>query len=345
MQWVNGLKRDDSGVLKLVVQDRGGERSLIKFEDLSPVDRSSNSQILDVDLSKLKQVDSREYLDGLGLGLEFANSQPVYELHLARDRILIPAQTIIYGLLGSALSLRKTLLHPMGMTSLKSAICDDSGTQLIKTPSHQQKTSATGKSLDVTLMWILCYPSASRAWGSVYRNALNGQLDLHLPSAKLRLRMDFRRHKSVKLATGLTVSEVLPLEAPHPFVRFDVTENLKLQKWTFDVLKARKKTASDPRLVGICNANGLSDFQWALIEPIFRQMPARTGKAANLRKYSWRQLVSAAVVLFSTQKAWLEFPEGKKFVWSVKRTLWILRQTGRWEEIVLLLVAHSKRPT
>lgn len=340
MKWVTGVTRNEAGRLCISMQDLTGKMTLGTLKELSARTAKENRRHIfaEIDLADLHRIDTRHYLDTLGLGSEFSSNQAVYEYQLADSTLIIPVQFLILALLSSDGALKLTLMTPLGENCLKVALNSENGVHLHSAKFRQFNFPLQHESIDPRLRWILCYPSATRAWGSVYRNALSGRFDMDIPAAKARLKIYFKKIGGRRYVTSIIAMEVHPTEAAHPYVGIPLSERFVFkEKQKYKEHHMKKFTTNEPRLSGLLISTSLTDAQWEEIEPIVRRLPCRTGKAALLRIYPLRALVSAIVLKYSASLAWSAVSTEEKFLVSVRATSRKLRKAGLWEEIVAQL--------
>lgn len=339
LQWIAGVRRDSAGQLRLLVQDRHGKSSQKAFHELSADfgvgARRPHRQ--DLDLTCLRPGCTREYLRGLDIDHLCAEGQPVYEADGQLGTLVIPSQLLIYALFGSWTVMRSVLLSPLGAASLKVAIGAEDAVRLHHAPyRHDGDWQHRHEKLDHRLMWILGYPSATRAWGSVLRRGLEGRFDMSMPLAHVNVSFAGLQMGAKFLVTNLQVLNVLPYEHPHPFARGLPVAPRKLER-----PKPRYHVKHDPRVIAPCSDGGLTDLQWSQIEPLVNKLPLRTGKALLLRVYARRMLVEAVLAKLGTPLSWTRLPGGSEFSMSARALHIKLKKIGVWDEIVLRLQKNA----
>lgn len=242
-------------------------------------------------------------------------------------------------LLTHALGIRFQVFHKfsgieaMGASSLKVAIGNVGAVKPHYSPYRQsERTNPKHAQLDSRLTWIQAYPSATSAWGSVFRNALNGKFDMALPLAHATLSFSGERLAGKFLVTKLHVSDIKPYEHPHPFAC-----DLPVASRTLPAKKTRTVGAPLRQDSRITTPNGeyiLTDAQWSLIEPLVTRVSQRTGKVRQVQIYPRKVLVEAILKRLGTPIAWTSLPGGQAFSKSVRATYVKFEKIGVWDEVL-----------
>ena len=119
-----------------------------------------------------------------------------------------------------------------------------------------------------------CFPSASAAWGSVYRNALSGVFDLVMPRAEIDCTMFGFWVGKKFFATRIEVLKLRPTEAPHEFANGQARADYVFYEATLNSWNQEQMTASaDPRVSPLGWVSPMTDEQWARVRLFAHQTP------------------------------------------------------------------------
>lgn len=220
MQWVAGLARDSNRALALRVQDENGTTTEVKVRDFKNHIRNRNSHEvnLTLQLGSGGLASTKEYLDALGLPKLDHEHHRVYEIRHDDLRVFIPAQLLTFALLGPTSETRQALFSPQGIGHL--AVLLDSPAmaspgEIVLVPL--QKLTGHLQNTKMRLLWQMVYPSASAAAASIYRNALDGNLAVTLPSAEIDATTRGVLLGKCLYVTSLVFKSITPTEPPLEF--------------------------------------------------------------------------------------------------------------------------------
>ena len=195
MNWVSAIARDSSGSMRVRVQSAHGqyETDELPAWDCGPPSCTPQQIEVPIDFNAFERVGLRKYVDGIGHPSLCVDAQIGLQAETPEGRILVPSQLMVHCLFASSARLRSVLLSPTrGSAHLHALRLDALG--LIDVPS------ARSLSVFARGSWITSSPSASASWGSVYRFAIDGQLDLSLPRGGATFSVAGQRVNGVLLA-------------------------------------------------------------------------------------------------------------------------------------------------
>jgi hypothetical protein len=340
MRWISGIGRDGKGRLCVKVQGRDSKETLTNLASLN-ADLGLPGGVrrkLALPLHQFRRSHAGHFLRALGFeGLQDVG-QPVYEFAHHAANVLIPAQLLILAIFGPCRPMREVLLRPWGPRSLMTAFSDDEGIKVAHTPSRMSTRRANGVALLSCLSWTLTHSSAEAAWGSVFRNALDGRFDLQLPLAYAGMSIVGRSINGNLLVTRLTVTTIDPAEPPSAFV----TSNDK-QKFIFDEKVNGRPThrkaanpSTESQLASLPSMDTLTDEQWERVERILLEFlrPKPSCRYVPERIYSTRSLVETIVLKLGKPYAWRKVPRDKKLVHAAQIFFVKLKNGGVWQKIV-----------
>ena len=343
MEWISGIGRSSDGRLCVQAQLQDGMRTQIELDKIRTdfgLGQSSRRKMVFA-LHELRRGSTRAYLDGLGLAALDAEVQSVYEATVGSETLVIPAQLLVLALFGSTAPLRRLLWSPLGAGHQTTAIrtADNDGVELLFAPNSAAVwPHANDDATHRRLAWVLTHSSAKAAWGSVYRNALDGRFDMAMPRAIAHVSVWARPAAGKLLATSLTVQMIVPAED---------SEQLEYRKAPCEfVFDDRMNTQSigrpqvhDQRLSVADFAKPMSDEKWSLIEPLLRDA-RRQGPGAQRgvpAAQKMRDIVDVLRLKLGTPLPWVQVPRDKKLV-SAAANAWVwMQRDGLWDRVVATL--------
>ncbi len=323
-------------------------------------------------LHELRPGSAQEYLEGLGLAHLEESGQPVYEAMTDAGRMLIPAQLLVLATLGANSQFRQVLLRPWGPEFLMSA-CAELGAQqltLRPTPNRMLRLQLEHPAIAAKLEWVLSYPSAAAAWGSVYRNALEGVFDMRMPKALATVSAWALPVDGTLLVTRLELLTLTPAEEPHPFATAQAkrefvfnnsvhrrpthgkaaapTRDLSLAAQVHDQpsptagtlavnaanILADTEAAANSGAVTRCVPK-ITDEQWLRIEPLLTSTLKPIGGATSgaPRAHTLRELIDAIRLKLGTPYSWSKLPVAPKCMQGATVLLSKLKRAGVWAAI------------
>jgi len=228
--WITGVKRTSDGeLLPVEIDKEGNERWVKPANDALELSTFGTKPIrLTLRLDELRQDEPCSYLVANCLGNAESSGQSVYWGDALSRQICIPAQVLIKATLAPLIPLQKILFKPLGTQQLMHLIRSREALILEPNIFANRQLSRTDGVAGRHVTWIQAFPSASRAWASVYRHALTGKLDMHLPKATVDayVRVDIVDNKLY--AKCMTLASVVPEEEPHEFAKGIYTRGTKL---------------------------------------------------------------------------------------------------------------------
>ena len=223
-----------SGVIQAAVcgaDDVRVETGLDVIGHGKPFDGQKSRRVVQFNLASLERTDSSYYLEAVGFRPTVSNGQAVFVLRDGRQTFYIPTAVILQGLVRMTQRLAHVLLSPVGRDTFWRPILLDDNTVGIEAKSGLLITGLRRTAQqDDRLIWFSCYPSARRAWDSVYAHALDGRLDIDLPSAEVTATLTGLNKRRVQCVTWMTVRTLRPLEKPTLF-----SPQLKNKTFIFDL--------------------------------------------------------------------------------------------------------------
>ena len=200
MKWVSGIECGGSGHVRIRVQSGHDhyETDELPAWDSGPPSGTPPQADFQVEFNALRHVELDAYVDGIGHPCLCVAAQVGLEAQTPEGRILVPSQLMIHSLFTSSARLRSVLLSPTRGAACLHALRLDALSSSYVPSSMNRGVFARGR-------WITSSPSASASWGSVYRFAIDGRLDLSLPRGRATFSVAGPRIDGVILARRMSL--------------------------------------------------------------------------------------------------------------------------------------------
>lgn len=191
--------------------------------------------------------------------------------------------------------------------------------------------------LEQRLLWLTCFPSARRAWASVYQAAKEGRIDIALPHASINATVSYVKHGNNHYVVRLGLCGVEAHEEPFPFARDAPAQYVFVDDGKAEVarLECRSWTTNQPKLrMDIpAHADGtvcVTDAEWEEIRAVL-PMPRRSN-------CNPRASLDSILSKLMNGTPWLEvkYP-GTDRQANVHSLLRRWQASGRWVEILRVL--------
>lgn len=341
MEWISGIGRDSDGRLCVQAQGVDGARHLVGLDrvDASLRLKQSPARKASFSFQDLRRGDTRAYLDGIGMPLWDETAQSVYEVECGFGTLVIPAQLLVLATLGHQVALRRTLLTPWGPNCLMTTLAHEKETA---TRRVQHGTGFVSfEHIELRLRWIHMHRSAAAAWGSVYRNALQGRFEMVMPQAAVESSVFVRRVGRKYLATRLQLMKVCPTENCHVFAAGHAARD-----YVFDNSIHQRPThlpvppaSSDSRLRNDDGLKPLTDNEWLTIVPLLAAQPTVLPGADGryVRRHQLRDLVDIIRLKLGTPYSWSKVPAEKLQANAASVMFSKLQRAGVWDQVVVAL--------
>ncbi len=342
MSWISGFGRDESGHLGVKVQAADGTSTLAGLERVgASLGRAARGwRRATFALQSLRRGDTASFLHGLGQDTWDASAQPVYEVDCDFGTLVIPAQLLVLSVLCPQAPLRGTLLKPWGPSCLMTTMREGNAIETRRTPKSPKTDTSYFDWIEQRVQWIQTHPSASAAWGSVFRNALAGQLEMSLPRATIVCSVNTLRVDNKFLATRMQVQKLRPEEVPHEFaLGCTLPEYVFFEEAIYKTCPSQKVLRGDTRFAMNGIVAPMTDTEWHLVEAVipFNLRPRVASLVDHRRKQSLRAVIDTIRLKLGTPCAWSACPGDKGLVQSASVLLSKLERAGIWELIVDVL--------
>lgn len=339
MDWVSGVARDENGRLGLEVQDINGVRA---FRSLSAGEprlkmKGTVRRKVRFQLGTAARVEAGNYLRGLGLEHLDGCSQVAYVVPTDTGVAVIPSQVMLLATVGAQEHCREVLLEPSTPSDLMEVFPDAPRNRLrFEAPSRIYNQA----SLVERLTWLLTYPSAYAAWGSVYRHALDGRFDMRLPKAEVVASAHGLLDGATLYVTELNLLELTPMEPPFPFAAAGAPPSFVLNnKVSIRNTHGQAAAPAAEARIGAAGAVApLSDAKWAAVEQLVKTAePKRPGRP---RAHTLRDIVECIRLKLGTPYSWSKCPGDKALVQSASVLLSKLQREGAWEGVLAAMASR-----
>jgi hypothetical protein len=336
--WITGTTRSEDGEISVLVQDPTGARRRDSLENVVSnvgAAHGRRRQTL-IPLQTLLRSDTQKYLDAVGLGhLENAEVR-TYEVQTDLGLLVIPAQLLVLSILASQGPMRKLLLSPKDPAQLMPTFITGNDVEILQPLFRKRGMNHAYSLISTRIQWLQTYPSARIAWGSVYRNALDGVFDMTLPKATVRASMTALLVDGKYYVTRLWVSELIPEEEP-----FSFAAAVKQQSFIFNAIMilhpqrvhlTAKATTRDERLTNK-ESSVVTDAQWHQIEPILHS----GNQVCPRREHDLRTVLNVILYKLSTGCAWRNLPESSSSG-ATHHQYYRWKASGQWDQAMQILV-------
>ncbi len=340
MDWVSGVVRGENGRLYLQVQDAEGARAFRSLSDEEPRLKTKGTVRRKVrfQFGAAARVDVGDYLRGVGLEHLDGHCQAAYAVPTSAGVAVIPSQVMVLATLGAQEPCRKVLLEPSELSELMEVFADGPGRRLqVEAPSDVYNR----ESLVQRLTWLLTYPSAKAAWGSVYQRALGGRFDMRLPKAEVVASAHGRLEGSTLFVTDLNLLELTPMEDPFPFAAAGAPTAFVLNN-KVSIRNAHGHAAApaaEARIGSTGTVQPLSDAQWATVEQ--RVKTAEPKRPGRPRAHTLRDILECIRLKLGTPYSWSKCPGDKALKQSASVLLSKLQREGAWEPVLAAMAASE----
>jgi hypothetical protein len=337
--WVAGTCLDAAGHVSVLLQDSTGAIRIDSLEDLTADVGAEKCKREDVtvQLGRLVPSNTETYLQAVGLAHLKGDKQTSYEVHADIGPIVIPAQLLILATLAFHINLREIILSPVNPAELSQAHIFENNVVMQK--GHYLSKVVGRRFINSSIkaiQWLQTYPSARAAWASVYRNSLDGRLDLTIPACTLTASIHSNLVDGKRYVTRLIVKDLFPEEKPFPYAHA-----ARISKLTFSDkgapgvrrLPRGPQPKSDARLQGMEIPN-IDERQW-------RQIEALLFSPHGIRKHCLRLIVETIINKFSIGYSWKNGTGTHDIRVCARISYQRWSRSGQWSKVMDILVPDS----
>lgn len=221
--WIAAVGRNKGGKLELVAQSTEGEAQFVSIADLRgelPFKRTKSRRVA-LRFDEYRAFPTERYLAAVEASTLNSTGQRCYEFETDEGPVIVPGQLLIVALVGATTLMRAPLFSPQGPTALMTAFLDDTSGKVCvdSTPKRMRRFQADRLTAVCRMAWILQFPTAARAWSSVYGHAVEGKLDITLPAASATAIVRGVEVTGKLMVTGMELLTLQATEEPHEFAQ------------------------------------------------------------------------------------------------------------------------------
>lgn len=337
--WLDRFERTVNGKLTVVgIRKSGSETHLSPGQmQTSRLDSGVQHAIsLTTSFSQWRRVSARNYLAAFDITSDVSELHAVFSVPHQNGDIIVPAWELQRTLLSAPAAVAEYVYCSTGLEQLCSPVCAPEPFDIAWIADLGRRKY--NEALIERLRWFYAYPSAYRAWNSIYRHACAGRIDIDLPDADIEMSAHGRIVDGVFYAHRIYVYQVSPLESPADWAMTD--------RKSYDFIDAsirhrKSRQTEDARLRPVGGCWTLSDEEWAVVEALIEREPNPQGRGRP-KKYKDRQIIDGIIDKLGTGKSWVELAEYRAKYHACKRAYNLMVSDGRWKQVVEFL--DSVRP-
>jgi hypothetical protein len=209
--WLDRFERVN-GQLMVVGITRSGQESLIQPAQMRSSKRGIDAYkavTLVTSFSQWGDRSAREYANVFGFSSGVTERHRVFSIPHRSGHIVCPAWELQRGLLAGSGSMADLVYRPSGLELLCAPVCAPEEFTVTLLPNRALGRRLHSDSLIERLMWLYAYPSAHRAWNSLYRHARSGMIDIDLPIADIEMSAHGKTVGNVFYARRVYVRQIL----------------------------------------------------------------------------------------------------------------------------------------
>lgn len=213
MSWITHISRNASdGELRCNTQDLDGTRQVLPVYQLprSTSQRRERSRAMQVDSAHHEVSDVSEYLRELGWSSLEAHGQTLHKFFTPDGEIWMPSQLLVQSLFTVIAPMAKVVFTPTPLTTFSRPVLDSTDNEISFRKGHPLSLQSyiNQQNTRQRISWLAHSKSARRAWGSVYRNALDGLLDCVMPEGVFHFSFDAVQRSNILCVTRASLHSV-----------------------------------------------------------------------------------------------------------------------------------------
>jgi hypothetical protein len=340
MHWIENVSRDCDGSIALVGRSPEGQLRRFQPEDfphnLSVNNRTKYRLRVTDDAHRVTSVD--DYLSAMGWTVS-GEAQRLHRFEADGLSVWIPSQVMFKLVFSSAVSFYKLLFSPRSLHELAVTGSDEHHT-LLPGWANSSNGWSDNEVRRKRLFWLLNSSSASRCWRQVFRNALDGTLDLPLPRGTFEIFVSGKRQGDLVLATDARLGSVVCSDLALP-------DGASISSRELDFCSATsqesRRTNRGLRFESIADISTweLSDKHFGcLLEWMFKngllQNPEHYGEVLKNRLRRHLNLLRARHLI---PCEWKTLPCTKQELAYAQKRMYKLQGNGQWEPLREVLLA------
>jgi len=259
LELVSGLAIENGRISALAVNKKGELRSFKPSEFVTrglPKKSGLAGYSIDIrtSLKGWKPCSLHDYARAFELPTTTEGKHTAWTFSQEGRAFVVPALALIRTFVGRRKRLYSHLFKPQSLDDICS--WDDKNAEVLVPSEGIRRPIERGCShlqYSEMLAWMFCFPSARRAWASVYQGAVDGRLHVHLPKATVDLQLKYRLHGGTGYVFDLKFLATQPNEAPFEFAA-------RCER-RFEAINRFRPTTFERH-------ESVTDSQWAAVAPI-----------------------------------------------------------------------------
>jgi hypothetical protein len=325
--WLQSVQRV-SGKLMAELRLDSGKTALTELDSTWELELplSTRSKLFAVTrLAEWETIDATEYLAEMGIATDLPeNRHQAFSINHNGLRLIIPAILMLKALFKPNATVFQYLFRPSGLDCLLAPVPNPGSMSVALLPTRIRQHMPIAERGLARLQWLYCFPTARKAFDSVYTNAARGVFGLVLPNIEARISVRGELRGRTLLVSTLTINSCRPLDAPFAWAGMQPQEFALTSYRRFAQLNPVLK---NPDLVEGAAGWGLSDDEWFQLEHLF---PPRAGRITGDRA---RLLIDAILLKLGTGVGWGPVNAQCGTTAAVSSYYQACRRSGTWEII------------
>lgn len=264
------------------------------------------------------------------------NQHDVFAFRCGSYDILVPALLFIKALFPPSSKTFEFLFNPAGLSQACTPI-QQNGTADVVFNSAKLRNLQGGQNKTDVFRWASFYPSAKRAWASVYQFATQGRCSITLPNAEATIAFAGQLIEGKLFVSSMTVNSIRALDTPYEWAGAQPAEI---------VFRRDRVSSLGPalRIEGLPKGEAgwtMSDSEWNAVAHLFPPTPG--GLSLDRR----RAVLDAIVEKLSTGTGWKLANWRAGVPTGVANYYQVCLRNGRWKkfETILRALRESSDPT
>jgi transposase len=334
--WLDRFARVDNNLVVVGISESGEEHLIplkLMHQHRLPKPRVPRSMFV-TSFSSWTQASAAQYASMFGITKGVTNHHVVYKFRKGNFTVMVSALELQRALMSCPSQVVDMLYHPQGIDLMCAPLLGEGTFEMRMLQKRTIKnTLRTADKFVRRLDWFYPFPSAYRAWKSVYRHATNGKIAMTLPNAEIQCSVQGERDGNTIYARDICIFRITPLEEP-----LEWAQSIR-REFKFHGTKAARHLQaqiSDSRLQTRNGDWKLTDEEWAIVEPLIHTVGVHCGRPS---KFDLRQIIDCIIEKLGACKSWNEVGgevTSKSVIANYHRRM---RNDGRWERVVKVLNA------
>ena len=342
MHWIEKVSCDTHGQIEMVGRNLEAPPQRFQPEEfphnLADTGKTKYKLVVSSDNHRVTAVD--DYLSAMGWSF-CGDAQRLHRFTAAGLSVWIPSQVMFKLVFSSAISFYKVLFSPRSLHELAVTGAGDSPT-LIPGWANSSNGWSDNDVRRNRLFWLLNSASAAKAWRQVFRNALDGTLDLPLPRGTFEVFISGKRQGDVLLATDARLNSVVCSDLQLPDGTCLLPRELDFGSSTSQASRRANRGLSYENIDDVSSWELSDEHFGRLLEWMFTNRvllkPERYGEALKHRLRRHLNLLRARHLI---PCEWGTLPCSKQELACAQKRMYKLQDSGQWEPFRQVLLARG----